>query len=193
VEPGGEYQDLCQNLAGRLLALRCPFTGRQIVERVRLRDEMYWGPYVDKAPDLLIEWKDAGYTERPEYVNPGTGFVAELRGRELARAEVASRPSGIHAREGIFVASGEGIVAGRALPGLELHDVTATLLYLLDVPVPSDLDGKVRTDLFDTHYAEARPVRYSEEETSAQASPREFSSEDADRIEERLRGLGYIE
>jgi predicted AlkP superfamily phosphohydrolase/phosphomutase len=193
VEPGGEYQDLCQDLAGRLVELRCPFTGGQIVERVRMRDELYWGPHVDKAPDLLIEWKDGGYTERPEYVNPGAGFVAELRGRELARAEIVSRPSGIHAREGIFVASGEGIVAGRSLAGLELYDVTATLLHLLDVPVPRDLDGRVRTDLFPLEYAETRPVRYSEEGTSAEASPCAFSSEDADRIEERLRGLGYIE
>ena len=153
------------------------------------------GAVCRKAPDLLNRmegWRLHGTSRIRE---PGGPPSSQNSGAESSRApsSTASRPSGIHAREGIFVASGEGIVAGHSL-GAEPPQRPPTLHNLLDVPVPPDLDGKVRTDLFYADYAEARPVRYSEEERRAhRPPPGNLSSEDADRIEERLRGLGYIE
>lgn len=194
VEPGKEYEALRDDLIAELLNLSCPVTGQPIVENVLKKEEMYWGPYTDKAPDLLIEWKNDAYTERPEYVCRGDAYTAILEGEELARAEIISRPSGIHHRDGMFLAVGSGIGRAREIAPLELYDVTATVLYLLDIPVPSDYDGKVLTEIFDQGYSENYPVRYSELDSEDRPTCQSlFSPEESEIIERRLRGLGYIE
>jgi predicted AlkP superfamily phosphohydrolase/phosphomutase len=194
VGDGREYEALREDLIAKLLALSCPVTGEPIVARVLRQEEMYWGPHAAKAPDLLIEWRNDAYTERPEYVNPGDGYTAVLDGKRLARAEIISRPSGLHRREGIFLAAGRDIRKGQDVGALELYDIPATILYLLGIDVPRDFDGRVLTAIFEPGYTEGHPVGYSDvdgdDETTSETT---FSSEDADLIEKRLQGLGYIE
>ena len=52
-----------------------------------------------------------------------------------------------------------GEVPGR-IAGGSLVDVTPTILYFLGLPVARDMDGSVRTDMFDTAFNGQRTITF---------------------------------
>lgn len=96
--------------------------------------------------------------------------------------------SGCHRREGIFIAAGPGIKAGVALPEENILDLAPTILHLLGEPVPRIMDGRVLTEAL----IDPAPVRFSENEEHDIANGEGFDTSEAEQIEERLRGLGYL-
>ena len=58
VDPGDEYDRVCSEITDALLECRDEVSGERIVEKVSHRQEIYTGPYVDKAPDLLVRWRE---------------------------------------------------------------------------------------------------------------------------------------
>ena len=58
VEPGAEYDAVCEAIRSGLEGYVDPDTGKRVVERVFQRDELHWGPYVDLAPDLITHLAD---------------------------------------------------------------------------------------------------------------------------------------
>jgi hypothetical protein len=63
-------------------------------------------------------------------------------------------------------------------------------LWLLDQPVPSNMDGRVLTDLF----IRDQPVTYREvDEAEAEDDDMTLSAADEAAITETLRGLGYLD
>jgi hypothetical protein len=103
--------------------------------------------------------------------------------------------TGTHRPYGIFHIQGEGIKEGGELDAAEIVDVAPTLLYLLDQPVPSDMDGKVLEDAISPEYLAEHPIRTIEPDDSAGegTGESEYTEEEAKQVEERLRSLGYIE
>ena len=73
-----EYAALCGEIRERLLRLEDPDTGERVVEAVHHRDEVYSGPFVADAPDLLIHWKDYAYPPDRQDL-PGTGRLHSPR------------------------------------------------------------------------------------------------------------------
>ena len=67
-------------------------------------------------------------------------------------------------------------------------DLTPTILHLMGLPVPDDMDGRVLTSALSL----SRPVVYERttEEEAALEAP--LSEEDTAQVEERLRSLGYL-
>jgi hypothetical protein len=96
--------------------------------------------------------------------------------------------SGCHRREGIFIAGGTGIRSGAALPEASILDLAPTILHLLGEPVPRIMDGRVLSEAL----VDAAPVRFSEDGEASVAAEQGFDSDEAEQIEERLRGLGYL-
>ena len=54
VSPGDEAEQLKRKIAGVLISLRDPKTGGTVIRNVYTREELYSGPYVSDAPDLVI-------------------------------------------------------------------------------------------------------------------------------------------
>ena len=54
VEPGAERDSLLKEITGKLLAVRDSKTGEQIIRRVYRAEEVYSGPALREAPDLII-------------------------------------------------------------------------------------------------------------------------------------------
>ena len=54
VHPGAEADALKKELAAKLLALRDPSSGAQVITRMDAATEVYSGPYVAQAPDLIV-------------------------------------------------------------------------------------------------------------------------------------------
>jgi predicted AlkP superfamily phosphohydrolase/phosphomutase len=193
VAPGSEYEDLRAQLAVRLRTWRDPDTGESVVKRVLKREEIYEGPYVGGAPDLLVDFNLKGqYSYVPRVSRPHESTVPL---RSLGRADRAKLKSGSHRDLGVLMAFGAGIRPAAKVVGAHIMDVTPTVLYLLGLEVPGDMDGKVIEDVLDEELLRNRPVVGSGGPAAPDAgSPDETYSEDeAAVIEERLRSLGYLE
>ena len=172
-----------------LYALRDPQTQAPVVARVYAREELFHGPCLERAPDLLLELHlDAGYSYNlmPSTSAPvGSGPFRRLRPDEYLGRKGRSLP-GSHRDRGVFVACGPSV---RALGEIDaaMADVTATLLARMRVQAPADLDGRVLQALLVAHeHADSTALPAS----PARAPERQL---DSARVEERLRRLGYIE
>jgi arylsulfatase A-like enzyme len=76
----------------------------------------------------------------------------------------------------------------------QLIDLAPTLLYLLGVPVPEDMDGKVLTSAFRPDFLTAHPVRAGDASgTSETRHSSGYTEEESAKVEERLRALGYVD
>ncbi|RMF27933.1 MAG: phosphodiesterase, partial [Chloroflexi bacterium] len=100
---------------------------------------------------------------------------------------------------GIFMAAGPVITPSREpLEKLSLQDIAPTVLYLLGLPVPSDMDGRVILEMVSPHFRDAHPVTYGEPgrfwgEDLMETTTTGFSAEDEALLRERLSALGYLE
>jgi arylsulfatase A-like enzyme len=102
--------------------------------------------------------------------------------------------TGTHRTSGIFLAYGPHIKKGETLSTATQYDITPTLLYLQDHPIPKDMDGAVLTDIFVEDHLNRHPIQYSEpQDIQWKTSVEALDAEETRKIEERLRGLGYIE
>jgi predicted AlkP superfamily phosphohydrolase/phosphomutase len=144
LEPA-ELPALRREIEAVLYALRDPQSGQPVVTRVRGRDELFHGPQLGRAPDLLLELAlDRGYSYNlmpSSSAPPGCGAF-----RRLDRSEYLGRKgrslAGSHRERGVFIASGPR-VRPLGLLDADIADVSATLLARMNVAVPVDLDGRV--------------------------------------------------
>lgn len=179
VQPGAEAQRFLQTLQEELSALHDPVTGERVDVRCHPKEAMYRGPYLDEAPDLVLEMD--GYA---------TEVMAEMGDGTLFRPPGAR--SGTHSLDGVLIAHGPDID-----PKTDLHaglmDVVPTVLHLIGLPVPEEMDGRVLIELF---REDSPPRRRPVERQSAGDSPggeeQAYSEGERLQIEEQLRDLGYL-
>ncbi|MDP9227410.1 MAG: alkaline phosphatase family protein [Actinomycetota bacterium] len=173
-EPSGvvdprDFDAVRNDLRASLLGFRDPRTGDNPVQRVLTKEELFSGPYIDLAPDLLVEPSPLWTLSHTDELTSTTEW-----------------PSGAHRRKGILVATGPG-VGEEDLGERQIADVGATALAFCGLR-PPDLDGKVIESLAGQAAAEATP-----QDLSLHRPTEELSEEDQDHIARHLRDLGYIE
>jgi arylsulfatase A-like enzyme len=95
---------------------------------------------------------------------------------------------------GIILIKGPQIKKNNTLQDASIYDIVPTLLYLFDMPVGEDMDGKVLTEALDKRLLKKRPVRTIpsyEDEMRVKQLKRDRKL-DEKQLEE-FRALGYIE
>jgi len=153
------YERLRTELMEQLTDLTGP-NGEPVVESVHRAEEVYEGPYLDDAPDLIID--QAAGTHIPGTVGRESVFSAPAD--DGWRAE--------NKRSGLLVATGPSFGTG-SVDGLSILDLAPTLLHLHDCAVPTDMDGAVRSDLFESGSEPAsRAVTRRRTETGLEAERR---------------------
>jgi arylsulfatase A-like enzyme len=80
--------------------------------------------------------------------------------------------------------------AGTAV-GAAIEDLAPTILHMLGVPVPLDMDGRVLESVFTPGFLSTHPVEYGETTQSAPQG-RGYSPEEEEELARRLKGLGYV-
>ena len=96
-----------------------------------------------------------------------------------------------HRREGILLLLGESFE--QKPNGPTLLDLAPTILHLLDVPVPIDMQGRVLTECFaSSSELAARKTKYIESSSSSINQGSAMSAEEEEIVKERLKRLGYI-
>ncbi|MGB3903462.1 MAG: alkaline phosphatase family protein [Anaerolineae bacterium] len=185
VEDGREYENLRHSIRARLLDYIDPLTGRKIFAQVHFREEVYSGPYVSRAPDIIVICGD------PEFNTPmGRLFLSNKVVAHVHDANAAHRMNGLFAMVGQDIAR-----TGCSIVGAEIIDVAPTILYLLGEEIPSDMDGKVLTNCLTAEFLQAHPMKYVEPSSRGEMPAKEgeeMSSEDLQSMRRTLEGLGYI-
>jgi predicted AlkP superfamily phosphohydrolase/phosphomutase len=162
--------------------------GRPVVRRVWRRDELYAGPAVAEAPDLLLELAPVdGYS--PSCLR-STGPGPALR--RLAAAELGGGKgrgmNGTHRRDGLFAFAGPGVPRAGECPAADIVDVLPTLLALADLEVPEGLDGRPIAGALDA------PPRWGADVVPAPPAGGVALDAAASRdLARRLAALGYLE
>ena len=144
VEPGADYEAVRDQLVAALKAWRDPETGAPVVERVWKREEIYHGHCTEKAPDLMISWAlDRGYSylSRPSYTSKSGLPISHMDKTESGISKFLMSRSGSHRDHGIVILKGSWVEPGAAIERPEIIDIAPTILSLLGLPVPADMDG----------------------------------------------------
>ena len=177
VEPA-DAPALLERIKERLLEIKHPETGEPLVERVIERDELYSGPLSHMGPDLTVVLKDWNYR---------TIGLHEFTTHKTISP--AFGPTGDHRMEGMIVGTGPAFEPGAEPQNASLLDIAPTVLHLLGVPVPEDMDGRVLTELL-------RPELCGElqkqEAVEAGVSAADYGEDDDAVIQQRLADLGYL-
>ena len=119
---------IAEQLAEGLAELTDPDAGEQMIEKVVKREEIYFGNAFDAAPDLIAV-PQRGYDLKGALNKPELTHKGEL--------------VGMHTFDDAFLfIRGEEITRDE----FSIVDVMPTVLSLLRVPVPSDVDGRSLVD-----------------------------------------------
>jgi predicted AlkP superfamily phosphohydrolase/phosphomutase len=195
VEEGSEYENLRDEIAEKLENLTDPETGEKIVEKVYKREELYHGDCLEKAPDLLVTWKNFEYNTRRGYGKEGKGD--SFLGSSLEFSDVSHysslQKSGTHHLKGVFIARGPMIKNIASFEGARIIDLAPTILYLLDEKVPEDMDGRVLTEIIKSDFLSSHPIRFESPESEGEAKISGYSKREEKYIKDKLKGLGYID
>jgi len=177
-----DYEEVREEVIGDLSRLRDPSTGEAVKIRVYRREEVYEGPHVEEAPDIIFVIDNFECEVDPKLGHPK---VFEERPSD-------PRWTGTHKRNGVFMAYGPDIREGHRIEGARITDVAPTILHLLGAPIPGDVDGKVLLEIFEEgSEAAERPPVYGLPGEGVAAGPG-LGEEDRRLVMERLRRLGYI-
>ncbi len=183
VSPGQEYDDLRQSLRQQLIALCDPLTGRPVLSAVLFNDKIYHGPYVDLAPDLILEPQREQQNLAENYLLDG-----DLRATPKLVFTSSEPYSGNHALDGIFCAWGPGVRIAYLVEGAGIIDLAPTILGAMGCVVPKYIDGGI-LDIFTDPVVEQVSTGTF---TGRKEAQYEYSQEETDLVEQRLRDLGYL-
>jgi predicted AlkP superfamily phosphohydrolase/phosphomutase len=189
VQPVEEYEELRSKIIARLSDLVDPETEERVVEKVYRREELYHGNFVHSAPDLLIQWKDYAYTAQQDY---GEGIKSIFQSRN--KFEFSEKEhNGSHRLDGIVMMHGKPIKSGTELKGSEIIDLAPTILYLMGIDIPEDMDGKVLTSALTRDFVDTHPISYKETVQGDILEPvSTYTHDEVQKIEGRLKDLGYL-
>jgi predicted AlkP superfamily phosphohydrolase/phosphomutase len=171
VQPDSNYLAVRREIAGKL-------EGWDAVGEVLMREAVWQGPEVVHAPDLVVRWAQGSTDAR--------FFQTRFSSHHLMKA--VPNDSACHRQDGMFVFSGQDVLAGKSV-NADLMDLPPTLLWLLDLPVPDNMDGRVLTECFSME----RPVETVAASIEERDNEIALSEEDEAAIMASLKGLGYIE
>jgi predicted AlkP superfamily phosphohydrolase/phosphomutase len=131
VDAGAERAELLAEIEALLTELRIAGTDRPAVRCVVRIQEQYVGRASSELPDLMVFW----HNDEPLHAveSPRVGCIENR--------DIGVR--GTHTNPGVIFAWGPGVAPGLALDGARDIDVAPTVLALLGIDPPTELDGRI--------------------------------------------------
>lgn len=161
------HEELKEQLRRELTGLTGP-NGEELFEEIHGPEDLYSGPYLDLAPDLVIEFREG------VHVSEAAGKEGVFHDTGRWRAE--------NVTEGIFVAHGPDVSARGDLGDIRISDIAPSILRMTRCRVPNDMDGEP-VGLNDYPKETREPIRL--ERASGTGGT-------GDEVKERLESLGYL-
>ena len=136
--PGEEYEGVRDGVIAKLQDVT--IDGQSPIKGVRRREEVWWGERLKEAPDLTAIFNPGYQAARwPEIMaKKGQGSYANKNPRWSGGHDGTHDPVDV---KGIIGLLGPGIGAGRDID-VQLWDVAPTILRLMKVANPADMDGE---------------------------------------------------
>jgi len=175
-----EAEALISELMEQLQAIVNPYTDEPLLGQAYPSKEIYHGEQLSQAPDVLflpLDLRTVGSGSSGFYSN-------KLFDRPLLRAN--------HRMQGIISASGEPFRPHYEMQGARLVDLAANILYLLDCPIPTYMDGTLWKEAFTSETLASQPPRYSEQKPAEDVEEKVRDLEQEEELQRRLKGLGYL-
>src|SRR5437588_8929511 len=96
--------------------------------------------------------------------------------------------------DGIILAQGPHIRRNAFIEGAGIVDVAPTVFYTLGMPIPSDMDGKPLSALFEDTYTQQTVTSYTDERKIEDVASHEYgySEEEEESVRIKLEALGYL-
>lgn len=181
--PQTEYETLRCQIAARLKTWQT-LKGVPVMRQVNIREGVYHGKHTQNAPDIIFE------------VDPDFMIDGALDGHDMG-SNAPLQPGewkGVHAMQGVFMANGPHIDSASSLADLQLADITPTILYALGLPIPSNMDGRIREEIFTADFQQKHtpklvPALHLGSQNHSNGNQK---AENAQMLD-RLRVLGYLE
>ena len=133
----------CADLRDALLGIVDERTGGPVVRRVLRTRDCYEGEHLGALPDMLVEWDDAAATGS---AGVGGGAASTVRVHSprigILEGQNSYARTGEHRPEGMFIAAGPGIPAGRRNESTSILDFAPTLAAMLGVQI-TGTDGRL--------------------------------------------------
>jgi predicted AlkP superfamily phosphohydrolase/phosphomutase len=172
-----EYEDLRRNLCQKLKHYQDPRTGVNVVEEIFLREQIFQGTNIHLMPDIVLKLNEK--------------YVAANLTSFSASSILSSDKELIHTENGVFIASGPIFEKGLSMEDANIVDVTPTILHILNIPIPKDMDGKVLQSIFNKDSGLLdKEVEYSEPKIIEEGY--QITQREKKEIREKLRALGYL-
>jgi predicted AlkP superfamily phosphohydrolase/phosphomutase len=130
VQPGTEYDAVCEQIRRDLLTLVNVDTGEPVVRAVKRTEDHYSRTIVDELPDLIIEWNRNALIET--VWSPKTGIV---------HAPYTHWRTGDHRPDGYLFATGPNIQSGADFGEIFIGDLGPTICAMLGHELKG-VDGK---------------------------------------------------
>jgi predicted AlkP superfamily phosphohydrolase/phosphomutase len=182
--PGSDerFQSLRSRLIEGLRNLKDPVRGVPVVDSIYVKEDLYKGPYLSFAPDVLC------------FEKPGYLFFNLAKTPDLRLLDSGPNPdkafSGFHRRRGTVGMFGRYVAAGRPAEA-RIIDIAAIIYGYLGVPAPRDLDGNIPVSLFKDEAVGSLALLKSGE--PGYRRPTGLASQDTEKMEQQLRAVGYIQ
>jgi predicted AlkP superfamily phosphohydrolase/phosphomutase len=130
--PAGQYERVREEVADLIRALPDD-QGRPMATEAYRPGDIFSGPYVDEAPDLMVYFDSLSWRAGQDLNNPALySFDTEI-----------GPDDAVHDYEGILAMAGPGVESAGELRGLQLMDVAPTVLHHLGQRLPEGLEGKI--------------------------------------------------
>lgn len=142
----------------------------KLVEKVFRKEELY-KQYGDAMPDIVIKTYGLVSTD--------------------ISSSVESSFKGCHSKNGIIFAMGPDI-AKKKIAGAGNVDIAPTILHMMGLDIPTDIDGKVLIDIFKKESNALKTSPKYELQNKEKDIKIDNSKEDEQKIKERLKELGYM-
>jgi predicted AlkP superfamily phosphohydrolase/phosphomutase len=136
VEPGAEYDQLCQEIAEGLLTFADADTGEPIIKDIFRPHQAFEGERLADLPDIVVRWLETPASKHRAVSSPKFG--------EIPWPTPGHNPegrSGNHRAQGMLIAAGPGVKAG-TIRNANILDIAPTILSLLGQPIPAEMEGK---------------------------------------------------
>ena len=178
VDPSA-YDTVREEIASGLRSLTERFPNVEIT--IFKREDLYRGPYLDQAPDLIYVINDFRCISRQSFT----------RSLVFERRSLRENYTGTHRLEGMIILKGPHIKRGYWLGRADIIDVAPTLLHILEIPIPQDMDGKVLKDVFESSSLIAqRKIQFAAPSEREASVGQEHVLDQT--VRKQLEDLGYL-
>ncbi|MEW6407225.1 MAG: alkaline phosphatase family protein [Patescibacteria group bacterium] len=129
-----EYQKLRNELILKLQNLK-DRNGQKIFKFVLPREKVYFGKYVNEAPDIIFDSADSKRLIVARFDNdlftPTTYYT-----------------NSYHDQDGIFFAFGPDICSSKEIRPINIIDIAPTILDYMNLEIPKNIDGKIAREIY---------------------------------------------